>query len=148
MSEFTINKPSYVSEREVSDTRKNLNVPLSINLDDAINVVIKDRFVIDIPIIIHNQKVNFLDVNITDNITISGLALRIFLNNYYNNNILVVNKSSVYRDIKQGYYGGITKVYKPYGRNLFYYDVNYLYPFVALQDMAGLNCSTINKINV
>lgn len=74
-------KPSYVSEHEDTDTRKNLNVPLSTNLDDAINIVIKDGFVIDIPIIIDNQKVNFLDVNITDNITISGLAVRIFLNN-------------------------------------------------------------------
>jgi hypothetical protein len=35
--------------------------------------------------------------------------------------------------------GGITEVYKPHGKNLYYYDVNSLYPFVALQDMPGLD---------
>jgi hypothetical protein len=36
-----------------------------------------------------------------------------------------------------GYYGGITEVYKPFGSNLYYYDVNSLYPFVSLQDLPG-----------
>lgn len=79
----------------------------------------------------------------TDNLTISGLALRIYLKHFYNNNIPVVDKHSLYHDIKQSYYGGITEVYKPYGKNLFYYDVNSLYPYVALQDMPGLECSKI-----
>ena len=48
------------------------------------------------------------DVNIVGNITISGLAMRIFLKNYYKDNIPNINKSSIYRDIKQAYYGGIT----------------------------------------
>lgn len=47
------------------------------------------------------------DVNIKDNITISGLAVRILLKDYYKNNIPVINKSSIYRDIKQAYYGGL-----------------------------------------
>jgi hypothetical protein len=83
------------------------------------------------------------DVNMTDNLTISGLATRIFLKDFYNNNIPVISKASIYRDIKQAYYGGITEVYKPYGKNLYYYDVNSLYPYVALQDMPGLECSKI-----
>lgn len=78
------------------------------------------------------------DVNITDRLTISGIALMIFLSKYYHNNIPNINKTSIYRDIKQAYYGGITEVYKPYGENLYYYDVNSLYPYVALQDMPGL----------
>ena len=82
-------------------------------------------------------------VDITDNITISGLAVRIFLKNYYNNNIPVINKSSIYKDIKQGYYGGMTEVYRPYGENLYYYDVNSLYPYVALQDMPGLSANKL-----
>lgn len=83
------------------------------------------------------------DVNMTDNLTISGLATRIFLKDFYNNNIPVISKASIYRDIKQAYYGGITEVYKPYGKNLYYYDVNSLYPYVALQDMPGLECYKI-----
>lgn len=81
------------------------------------------------------------DVNMTDNLTISGLALKIFRSKYYNNDIPLVNKTSMYRDIKEAYYGAITEVYKPYGEKLYYYDVNSLYPYVALQDMPGINCS-------
>lgn len=68
----------------------------------------------------------------SNNNTISGLALRIILKNYYNNDkIPLINKSSIYKDIKRRYYGGITEVYKPYDENLFYYDVNSLYPFCS-----------------
>ena len=31
--------------------------------------------------------------------------------------------------IRRGYYGGHADTYKPYGDNLYYYDVNSLYPF-------------------
>ena len=48
------------------------------------------------------------DVNMIDSLTISGLALKIFRGKYYNDNIPLINKTSMYRDIKQGYYGAIT----------------------------------------
>ena len=32
--------------------------------------------------------------------------------------------------IRRAYYGGHTDTYKPYGEDLYYYDVNSLYPFV------------------
>lgn len=96
-------------------------------------------------VLIKANKQVFLDynVNMSDNITISGLAVRIFLKDYYNNNIPLINKPSIYKDIKEAYYGGMTEVYRPWGRNLFYYDVNSLYPYVALQDMPGLTCSKL-----
>lgn len=68
----------------------------------------------------------------TDSITISKLALRLFLKDQYNNNIPDVNKSSIYKDIKQAYYGGNTEVYRHCAFDLYYYDVNSLYPFVTL----------------
>lgn len=37
------------------------------------------------------------NVNLTDKITISGLAVDIFMKNYYNNNIAIINKKSMYR---------------------------------------------------
>lgn len=91
-----------------------------------------------------NKQV-FLDYNtdMTSSMTISGLAVRIFWKDFYKNNIPNINKHSIYKDIKQGYYGGMTEVYKPYGSNLFYYDVNSLYPYVALQDMPGLTCDKL-----
>ena len=53
----------------------------------------------------------------------------------------------MYNDIKQAYYGGITEVYKPYGENFYYYDVNSLYPFASLNDMPGLSCRKITFSN-
>lgn len=58
-----------------------------------------------------------------------------FFYNFYDSNIPDINKASIYKDIKEVYFGGITEVYKPCGYNLYYYDVNYLYPFVALSDI-------------
>jgi hypothetical protein len=71
----------------------------------------------------------------------------IFLKRYYNYNIPLINKKSIYYDIKQSYFGGITEVYKPYGKNLYYYDVNSLYPLAALNAKPGLNCNYTDNIN-
>ncbi|RYE15199.1 MAG: hypothetical protein EOP34_04145 [Rickettsiales bacterium] len=84
------------------------------------------------------------DTDLKDTLTISSLAARIYLNNYYNKNIPTINKASMYKDIKEAYYGGITEVYKPYGKDLYYYDVNSLYPYVAHQPMPGLECKKIS----
>ena len=86
--------------------------------------------------------------HITRCLTISGLAMDIFLRRFYDNNIPLINKKSVYNDIKKSYYGGVTEVYKPYGKNLYYYDVNSLYPHSALNPMPGLKCSYIEDINL
>lgn len=91
-----------------------------------------------------NKQIFFdYGVNMTDSITISGLATRLYLKDFYERNIPSITKASIYKDIRNAYYGGITEVYRPRGYNLFYYDVNSLYPYVALQDMPGLNCSKI-----
>lgn len=94
----------------------------------------------------YNIYLNY-NTHITKSITISSLAVDIFLNKYYDKNIPLINKTSIYNDLKKSYFGGITEVYKPYGKNLYYYDVNYLYPFLALKDMPGLNLylDNINK---
>jgi hypothetical protein len=91
---------------------------------------------------VNKQIYNDYNINMTDSITISGLALKIFLKHYYANNIPQINKASVYGDIKKAYYGGITEVYTPSNiesnEKLYYYDVNSLYPYAALADMPGL----------
>lgn len=68
------------------------------------------------------------------------MAYEIYFSKYYKDNIPLINNKSIFNDIKSSYYGGITEVYKPYGENLYYYDVNSLYPYVALNDMPGLDC--------
>ena len=39
-------------------------------------------------------------------------------------------RGEVYKFIKQSYFGGAVDVYKPSGKNVFYYDVNSLYAFI------------------
>lgn len=91
----------------------------------------------------------YLDYNIqmTSALTISKMALELFLIEHYKNNIPLINDKKLYNDIKQAYYGGCTEVYRPYGENLFYYDVNSLYPYVALNDMPGGKCTYIYSPN-
>lgn len=72
----------------------------------------------------------------------------IFLRRFYDNNIPLISKKSVYNDIKKSYFGGVTEVYRPHGKNLYYYDVNSLYPYAALNSMPGLNCYYIEDINL
>lgn len=121
-----------------------LSVVLWSFKEETIKYLINDLLSLHQILIKANKQV-FLDYNadMTDSITISGLALRIFFKDFYRENIPNINKASLYKDIKQAYYGGITEVYKPKGKNLFYYDVNSLYPSVALQDMPGLICSKL-----
>lgn len=88
------------------------------------------------------------DIDMTKSYTISGLALKLFLNKYYKGNIPTINKKSIYAELKEGYYGGITEVYRPHGRNLFYYDINSLYPYASLNDMPGLTCKNLITTNI
>lgn len=96
-----------------------------------------------------NQIIYLLfKVQMTDVLTISSLSLKIFMKNHYHNAVIpLINNKKLYSEIKNAYYGGITEVYKPYGENLHYYDVNSLYPSVALQDMPATQCIKKDFIN-
>lgn len=71
-------------------------------------------------------------VDIESKITISSLALSIFRLKYYDASNWPIHIPNKNEDtfIRKAYYGGHTDVYKPYGENLYYYDVNSLYPFI------------------
>lgn len=71
-------------------------------------------------------------VDIVNCLTSSALAMRIFRMCYYDPNHWPIHIPSRNEDtfIRRGYYGGHTDVYKPYGENLYYYDVNSLYPYI------------------
>ena len=61
------------------------------------------------------------DVHLSLSSTISSLALQIFMKNYYiPGSIPPIKMSDVYKDIKSAYFGGITEVYKPFGKDLYY----------------------------
>jgi hypothetical protein len=86
-------------------------------------------------------------LQVTDSLTISRLALNIFMKDYLKNSKLPIINRNIFSDIKQAYYGGVTEVYKPYGKNLLHYDVNSLYPFAALNAMPGTKCTYIENLN-
>ena len=71
-------------------------------------------------------------VDIESKITLSSLALSIFRMTYYDVSNWPIHIPNKNEDtfIRRAYYGGHTDTYKPYGENLYYYDVNSLYPFV------------------
>lgn len=86
-------------------------------------------------------------VQVSGSLTISSLAMKIFLMRFNKIDIPLINRRSLYEDLKKSYFWGITEVYKPYGENLYYYDVNSLYPYAALNPMPGLNCIFDDAIN-
>ncbi|KAL8146230.1 hypothetical protein AgCh_004102 [Apium graveolens] len=71
-----------------------------------------------------------------DVLTASSLAMRIFRIKYYDALSFPIHIPNVNEDnfITRGYYGGHVDVYKSYGENLFYYDVNSLYPYVMQKE--------------
>jgi hypothetical protein len=62
--------------------------------------------------------------------TLSSLALGIFRSGYLGLHKIPKLGGHIFDFIKQGYTGGRVDVIKPYGEDLYYYDVNSLYPTV------------------
>lgn len=75
---------------------------------------------------------NQFRINIEDSLTLSSLAMKIYRMLYYDPNSWPIHIPNRNEDtfIRRGYYGGHADMYIPYGENLYYYDVNSLYPFV------------------
>lgn len=71
-------------------------------------------------------------LDIESKITLSSLALSIFRLRYYNDKKFPIHIPNKNEDsfIRKAYYGGHTDTYIPYGEDLYYYDINSLYPFV------------------
>lgn len=69
------------------------------------------------------------------------LAMKIFLNKYYDNSIPKFIKLVSIKVLNMVIIEELLKFIN--GENLFYYDVNSLYPFSSLNDMIGLFCNKI-----
>jgi hypothetical protein len=96
------------------------------------------------------NKELFLEYNLqmTEGLTISRLALNLFMKNYLKDKAIPrINKFNLYNFISFAYYGGNTEVYIPYGENLFYNDVNSLYPHAALNPMPGTECNYLESFD-
>jgi hypothetical protein len=69
-------------------------------------------------------------INITNNPTLSSVALKLFRSCLMNVENINITPYKTYFNIRRGYTGGHVDVYKAYGEGLYYYDVNSLYPHV------------------
>ena len=95
----------------------------------------------------HSLHSNF-NVQMVNCLTVSRLATDIFLKRFNNNKtskIPYVNNMTIFNDIHNSYYGGITEIYIPEGDNLYYYDVNSLYSYASYNDMPGLSCKFLDS---
>lgn len=72
-------------------------------------------------------------LNINKFPTLSSLAFAIYRSHYLKDNKIPLITGQILDDIRQGYYGGATDMYKPKIKNnkpIYTYDVNSLYPYV------------------
>ena len=76
--------------------------------------------------------INKYNIDITSIFSTSTLSLKIFRQNFMKHNIPVL-KHTQDNFIRKSYFGGATDYYKAYGENLYYYDVNSLYPWAMKQ---------------
>lgn len=90
-----------------------------------------------------NMFLLFQNIQMTESITITSLALKILYTKFYNDKLLLplITNKEIYHDIKASHFGGRVEVFRPHGCNLKYYDVNSLYPSVAINNLPGLKTS-------
>jgi len=93
-------------------------------------------------VMLNAQKIYFKNYNIdiASILSASTLSLKIYRTRFQNNTILGLNKTLDFY-IRKSYYGGATDIYKQYGENLYYYDVNSLYSKAMLNMLPFRNQS-------
>lgn len=62
--------------------------------------------------------------------TLSSLAFGIYKSNFMVNEDIPIIRGETYHFISKSYKGGYVDVFKPQGENLYFYDVNSLYPYI------------------
>jgi hypothetical protein len=75
-----------------------------------------------------------LKIDIESVYSTATLSLKIFRTNFQDKNIFILPQN-IDSFIRKGYYGGATDVYQCYAQNVYYYDVNSLYPNAMLNPM-------------
>lgn len=100
---------------------------------------------------VNNAIYLLFDIQMTESLTISSIAMKLFLKIYdsTNNSIPLITNKLIYEDIHSAYYGGRVEVYNPKIVSLcYYYDVNSLYPFASLNVIPGTSCEFIEGVKI
>ena len=121
-----------VSKRTIHHT----NVTLETIVENAVDYLKYLKHDVELlgHIMVRAQQIFFeyYKVDIVDKTTIAAMAFTIWRMRYHDDKIWKLYIPTKEEDafIRRAYYGGHVDVYKPYGENLYYYDVNSLYPFI------------------
>lgn len=98
--------------------------------------------------VVNRNIFTMFGIQMTESNTSTSLGLKILYTNFNSPNLIIpsITDKEIYTDINNSYYGGRVEVLKPHGKNLFYYDINSLYPFASLNDLCGLNANYVEYL--
>ena len=76
-------------------------------------------------------------VPLLDAFSTASLAMRIFRTKFMQNEEIPVLPKFYDKIFRKANYERVVNIIKPYGKNLYYYDVNSLYPYALKKPMPG-----------
>lgn len=85
---------------------------------------------------------NLFRINAITYPTISSLSFAIYRTIFLKENKIPILTGELYNFIKKAYTGGAVDVFKPYGKNVYKYDVNSLYPYIMVNNSMPINNPT------
>ncbi|GKC07567.1 DNA polymerase-like protein [Tanacetum coccineum] len=141
--------PSLGNKKDIDHTSLNKD-NLKQNKEEIIEYLRQDVLLLG-GIMQKTQAIFFeeFETDIESKLTLASLALAIFRKKFYDDNQwrIYIPSQNADKFIRKGYYGGHTDAYIPYGKDLYYYDVNSLYPFVMKEfPMPGGQARWIDNI--
>jgi hypothetical protein len=87
-------------------------------------------------------------LNIHNFPTLPSLAFGIYRLHYLNDYKIPLIIGQIFNDIKLSYTGGSTEMFKPFGKNIFRYDVNSLYPYAMKNNPMPIGNITLFEGNI
>lgn len=99
-------------------------------------------------LVAQNQYFEEFNVDILNIYSTASLAMKIFRQKFFPQNIEEIPILSSKQDafIRQAYLGGATDIYKRHAENIYYYDVNSLYPYAQCKPMPYKCIGHISKL--
>ena len=86
-------------------------------------------------VVFKNISNNFITFDIESVYSTATLSLKIIFRTMFQDKPIYILPYNIDSFIRSGYFGGGTDVYKAYAKNVYYYDVNSLYPYAMLNPM-------------